>query len=55
MEIGVFTFADTRHDPETGEPIAIDGYASSYRPSEPRAVALKGVENPVEVVSVDWR
>ena len=33
----------------------IDGVASSYRLSEPRAEELKGVEQPVEVVSVDWR
>ena len=33
----------------------LDGVASSYRLSEPRAEALKGVEQPVEVVSVDWR
>jgi class 3 adenylate cyclase len=33
----------------------LDGVASAYRLSEPRAEALKGVEQPVEVVSVDWR
>lgn len=33
----------------------LDGLASSYRLSEPRAESLKGVEQPVEVVSVDWR
>jgi class 3 adenylate cyclase len=33
----------------------LDGYTASYRLSEPRAEALKGVEQPVEVVSVDWR
>ena len=34
---------------------SLDGLTSSYRLSEPRAEALKGVEQPVEVVSVDWR
>jgi class 3 adenylate cyclase len=33
----------------------LDGLSSSYRLSEPRAERLKGVEQPVEVVSVDWR
>ena len=34
---------------------SLDGLTSSYRLSEPRAEPLKGVEQPVEVVSVDWR
>jgi class 3 adenylate cyclase len=34
---------------------SLDGLTSSYRLSEPRAESLKGVEQPVEVVSVDWR
>jgi class 3 adenylate cyclase len=33
----------------------LDGIDSSFRLSEPRTVTLKGVEQPVEVVSVDWR
>jgi len=33
----------------------LDGIAGSYRLSEPRPEELKGVEQPVEVVSVDWR
>ena len=33
----------------------LDGIASSFRLSEPRVEALKGLEEPVEVVSVDWR
>jgi class 3 adenylate cyclase len=33
----------------------LDGMAGSLRVSEPRAEMLKGVEQPVEVVSVDWR
>ncbi|MGH3137106.1 MAG: tetratricopeptide repeat protein [Gaiellaceae bacterium] len=33
----------------------LDGAASSFRLSEPRAERLKGFEDPVEVVSVDWR
>ena len=33
----------------------IDGIGSSFRLSEPRTETLKGLEQPVEVVSVDWR
>jgi class 3 adenylate cyclase len=33
----------------------LDGLAGSYRLSQPRAEELKGVEQPIEVVSVDWR
>jgi class 3 adenylate cyclase len=33
----------------------LDGFAGSYRLSEPRTETVKGVEQPVEVVSVDWR
>lgn len=33
----------------------LDGLAGTYRLSEPRAEELKGVAEPVEVVSVDWR
>ncbi len=33
----------------------LDGVATSFRISEPRTQALKGFEQPVEVVSVDWR
>lgn len=33
----------------------LDGFASTYRLSEPRAETLKGLEAPVEVVAVDWR
>jgi len=33
----------------------LDGAASSFRVSEPRAEPLKGFEHPIEVVSVDWR
>jgi class 3 adenylate cyclase len=33
----------------------LDGYATAFSISEPRAEALKGFEQPVEVVSVDWR
>ena len=32
----------------------LDGVNTSFRLSEPRTEALKGVETPVEVVSVDW-
>jgi class 3 adenylate cyclase len=31
------------------------GVGTSFRLSEPRAEALKGVEQPVEVVAVDWQ
>lgn len=33
----------------------LDGVASTFRVSEPRAETLKGFAEPVEVVSVDWR
>jgi class 3 adenylate cyclase len=33
----------------------VDGIGSSFRLSEPRMETLKGLEQPVEVVSVDWR
>jgi class 3 adenylate cyclase len=33
----------------------IDGVAGTFRLSEPRLESLKGVETPVEVVSVDWK
>ena len=33
----------------------IDGVGSTFRLSEPRSETLKGLEQPVEVVSVDWR
>lgn len=33
----------------------LDGVGTSFRLSEPRAEALKGFEQPIEVVSVDWR
>jgi class 3 adenylate cyclase len=33
----------------------IDGTGSALRVSEPRSEVLKGIEEPVEVVSVDWR
>ena len=33
----------------------VDGIETSFRLSNPRAASLKGFEQPVEVVSVDWR
>jgi class 3 adenylate cyclase len=33
----------------------LDGLEATFRLSEPRATSLKGFEQPVEVVSVDWR
>jgi class 3 adenylate cyclase len=33
----------------------LDGVDAAFRLSEPRSESLKGVEQPVEVVSVDWR
>jgi class 3 adenylate cyclase len=33
----------------------LDGIGGAFRLSEPRLETLKGVETPVEVVSVDWR
>jgi class 3 adenylate cyclase len=34
---------------------SIDGVGTTFRLSEPRSETLKGLEQPVEVVSVDWR
>ncbi len=33
----------------------LDGIGGAFRLSEPRTEDLKGIEQPVEVVSVDWR
>ncbi len=33
----------------------LNGVGGSFRLSEPRAESLKGLEHPVDVVSVDWR
>jgi class 3 adenylate cyclase len=33
----------------------LDGFSTAFRLSEPRAAALAGVEQPIDVVSVDWR
>jgi class 3 adenylate cyclase/predicted negative regulator of RcsB-dependent stress response len=33
----------------------LDGIGTTFRLSEPRSEALKGLEEPVELVSVDWR
>ncbi len=33
----------------------LDGVGAAFRLSEPRLESLKGVEEPVEVVAVDWR
>jgi class 3 adenylate cyclase len=33
----------------------LDGVDASYRLSSPRSATLKGIEQPVEVVAVDWR
>jgi class 3 adenylate cyclase len=33
----------------------LDGIGSAYRLSEPRVLALKGFEQPIDVVSVHWR
>jgi class 3 adenylate cyclase len=33
----------------------LDGVATPYRLSEPRLLELKGLERPIEAVSVDWR
>ena len=33
----------------------LDGIGTAFRLSEPRTEALKGLEQPVEVVTVDWR
>ena len=34
---------------------SLDGVAGAFRLSEPRAEILKGFEDPIEVVAVDWR
>jgi class 3 adenylate cyclase len=34
---------------------SIDGVGTAFRLSEPRAELLKGFEQPIDVVSVDWR
>ena len=33
----------------------LDGYATAFRTSDARAQQLKGFEQPVEVVSIEWR
>ncbi|MGH3066523.1 MAG: adenylate/guanylate cyclase domain-containing protein [Gaiellaceae bacterium] len=33
----------------------LDGVVTSFRLSEPRAESMKGFEQPIEVVSIDWR
>jgi class 3 adenylate cyclase len=33
----------------------LDGVGTAFRLSEPRAESLKGFDDPIEVVSVDWR
>ena len=33
----------------------LDGGSTTYRVSQPRSEALKGLEQPVEVVSIDWK
>ena len=33
----------------------VDGAAGAFRLSEPRAASLKGFDQPIDVVSVDWR
>jgi class 3 adenylate cyclase len=33
----------------------LDGIGTAFRLSEPRSETLKGFEQPVDVVSVDWR
>ena len=33
----------------------LDGVATAFQISEPRAASLKGFEQPIDVVSVDWR
>ena len=33
----------------------LDGIETAFRLSEPRVTSLKGFEQPMEVVSVDWR
>ena len=33
----------------------LDGIEMAFRLSEPRVTSLKGFEEPMEVVSVDWR
>jgi class 3 adenylate cyclase len=31
------------------------GFVSQYPATEPRTVTLKGITEPVEIVSIDWR
>ncbi len=33
----------------------LDGVGAAFRASEARTETLKGVEQPVEIVSIDWR
>ena len=33
----------------------LDGFATAFRSSEPRTERLKGFDEPVDVVSIDWR
>ena len=33
----------------------LDGVGGAFRLSDPRTESLKGLESPVDVVSVDWR
>jgi class 3 adenylate cyclase len=33
----------------------LDGIGASHRASAPRSESLKGIEQPVEIVSIDWR
>ena len=42
---------DTSHGSVTDTLKGLDG----FRISEPRVVALKGIAEPVQVVSLDWR
>jgi class 3 adenylate cyclase len=34
---------------------SVDGGAGRYGQSEPRQAELKGIEEPVEIVAIDWR
>jgi class 3 adenylate cyclase len=47
--------ADLGEGGEIVASVATVGDASSYRVSEPRTVTLKGLSEPVDVVSIDWR
>jgi class 3 adenylate cyclase len=40
---------------EGGEIVASKQTATGYPSSEPRSVTLKGISEPVEIVSIDWR